>query len=194
MQRLITDAAKELFLSQGYEQVSIRAIAEKIEYSPATIYLYFKDKDEILFALHNEGFERLFAFQESVQSLPDPLERLRKHGEVYLQFGLENPEFYDLMFILRAPVKVIHERKEWEKGGRSYDCLRRNVRECMEAGVIPAMDVEIATFAMWSIVHGIVSLMVRERCPMIPTDKHKAVADSAFHYVMATMEKLAAVS
>lgn len=194
MQRMITDAAKELFLAHGYEQVSIRAIAEKIEYSPATIYLYFQDKDEILFALHDQGFDKLYALQQSIQAIPDPLKRLRKHGEVYLKFGLENPEFYDLMFILRSPAKVILAKHEWKSGGRSYDCLRRNVSECMEAGVIPESDVEIATFAMWSIVHGIVSLMVRDRCPMIPEEKYLDAAEGAFHYVMATMERLAAGS
>lgn len=194
MQHLIIDAAKELFLTNGYEQVSIRAIAERIEYSPATIYLYFKDKDEILFALHNQGFEKLYRLQQAVQSTPDPLERLKKHGEAYLRFALENPEFYDLMFILRAPARTIVANHEWESGGRSLDCLRKNVQECMDAGVIPRSDVEMATFAMWSVVHGIVSLMLRDRCPMIPDEAREDVANGTFHYIMATMERLAAVS
>ena len=53
----ILTAAKELFTEKGFEATSIRAIAEKIEYSPATIYLYYKDKNEIVHALHQDGFQ-----------------------------------------------------------------------------------------------------------------------------------------
>ena len=66
MRKLILDSAMSLFLEEGFGNVSIRRIAESIEYSPATIYLYFRDKDEILFALHNEGFEELFRRQKKL--------------------------------------------------------------------------------------------------------------------------------
>ena len=59
MRRLILNAARKLFLEQGYEKTSIRNIADAIEYSPATIYLYYKDKNELLFALHEEAFLKL---------------------------------------------------------------------------------------------------------------------------------------
>jgi AcrR family transcriptional regulator len=58
MRRQILDTAMDLFIENGYEEVSIRRIADHIEYSPATIYLYFQDKDDILFVLHEEGFEK----------------------------------------------------------------------------------------------------------------------------------------
>jgi hypothetical protein len=64
----------------------------------------------------------------------------------------------------------------------------------MKAGLIPRADVEVAAFAMWSIVHGIVSLIVRDRCPMIPQEMYSHAAAGAFQYVMAAMEKLAQTS
>jgi AcrR family transcriptional regulator len=171
MRDLITEAAMRLFLEHGYEKVSIRRIAEEIEYSPATLYLYFKDKDEILFTLHNEGFEDLYKRQQTVLSVKDPLERLRRHGELYVSFALEKPEYYDLMFIMRSPAKLIKKKKEWTSGLRSYEFLVRNVRECMDAARIPKMDIDVAAFTFWAHVHGVASLIIRNRCVMYPEEK-----------------------
>src|SRR3974377_665963 len=86
----ILDAASELFVKEGYENVSMRRIAEKIEYSPTTIYLYFTDKAELLEQVCFETFSRLSLVLSRIQELPgDPVKRL-KHGLIaYIQFGLE---------------------------------------------------------------------------------------------------------
>ena len=83
MRRMILDTAMKLFVEDGYEQVSIRKIAENIEYSPATIYLYFKDKDEIFYGLHGEGFDKLLKRQQTTSSIEDPVERLHRLCEIY---------------------------------------------------------------------------------------------------------------
>lgn len=166
MRRRILDAAKKLYIEEGFEKVQIRNIAEAIEYSPGTIYLYFKNKDEILHALHNEGFEELYRLQLTTLSIKDPLERLRQHAKVYVRFGLENPEYYDLMFIERGPAKKIEELQEWEVGLRTYRFLEENIKACIEAGVFGGKDFQAATFAMWAFVHGMVSLVIRRKPPM----------------------------
>ena len=163
MRKLILKTAMKLFLEEGFENITIRRIAEKIEYSPATIYLYFKDKDEILYTLHNEGFEELYRRQLKTLSIKDPLERLREQGEMYILFALENPEYYDLMFMMRGPAKKVTEKKEPDIGMRSYEFLRENVKECMEEGLLPEANVDVAAFSLWSHVHGISSLIIRAR-------------------------------
>ena len=187
MQKLILDMAMKLFLEKGFEHVTIRHIAEKIEYSPATIYLYFKDKDDIIYTLHREGFEQLYKLQQTTLSIRNPLERLRKQGELYVSFALENPEYYDLMFIMRGPVRKIKEMKEWDIGFRSFEFLRQNIKECMEAGVFPERDVDIATFSLWSYGHGIVSLIIRDRFTMFPEDKIRDIVDEALDFMLGIM-------
>ena len=150
MRTRILETAMKLFLKEGYERVTIRAIAQAIEYSPATLYLYFRDKNEILFALQELGFDKLYEAQQAVLSVKDPWIRLRKHGNVYVSFALDNPEYYDLMFIMRAPVKKMKEKKTWEAGLRSYRLLRDNVQACLEAGVLKKTHPDAATFAFWS--------------------------------------------
>src|ERR1700755_339319 len=100
IKKLILDASVKLFVEEGFGNVTIRKIADLIEYSPTTVYLYFKDKDEIYAALHDIGFQMMADFNRNLASINNPLLRLHKMGENYLHFGMENPEFYDLMFIM----------------------------------------------------------------------------------------------
>src|SRR6516164_5945422 len=100
----ILDAASELFVREGYENVSMRRIADKIEYSPTTIYIYFKDKAELLEQVCKETFARLVERLSKIMEQPgDPIERL-KHGLVaYIEFGLENPHQYRATFMMPIP-------------------------------------------------------------------------------------------
>jgi AcrR family transcriptional regulator len=191
MQRLILETAKKLFLEQGFEKVTLRSIAEKIEYSPATIYLYFKDKDEILFQLHEAGFNELFKRQQAIAGITNPLERLLKHARIYLQFAVENPEYYDLMFIMRAPVKCIKDEKAWKIGIRSYEVLYKDVAECIDAGLMTSSDPAVATFALWASMHGIASLVIRERCIVFPEEALPAMIQGAEKFIMDCISKTA---
>src|ERR1700710_2546607 len=105
IRKLILDASMKLFVEEGFGNVTIRRIADLIEYSPTTVYLYFKDKDEIFFNLHDIGFQKLQELNRNLDSIQNPLVRLHKMGENYLNFGMENQEYYNLMFIMREPMK-----------------------------------------------------------------------------------------
>jgi AcrR family transcriptional regulator len=189
MRGLILDTAMKLFIEEGFGRVTIRRIAEKIEYSPATIYLHFKDKDEILYALHSEGFEELYKRQQAILTIKDPLKRLRKHGEIYLSFALEKPEYYDLMFIMRNPLRKIKDQKEWEIGLRSYEFLKKNVEECVRAGVFPKINNDVAAFSLWAHAHGIASLIIRERCIMFPEEHLGSIVKGALDFMLSTVLK-----
>jgi AcrR family transcriptional regulator len=184
MKNLILSTAMRLYLEEGYGKMSIRRIADKIEYSPATIYLYFKDKDDILYALHTTGFNKLFKCQQAAQLIDDPRERLLKHGEIYIRFALENPEYYNLMFITRGPARKFSENDEWIVGRRSYEFFQQDVERAMNAGVLPRSDVQIAAFGLWSVAHGIVALILRNRCVMLDQKKLTETALHALRYVL----------
>ena len=91
LQKSILTAAREVFLEKGFDQTSIRSIAQRIEYSPTTIYLYYKDKDAILFALHSEGFQLLGSKMEVLNSVENPFERIKAMGREYIRFAMEHP-------------------------------------------------------------------------------------------------------
>lgn len=162
MRDLILDAARSIFLEKGYDQTSIRNIAEKIEYSPGTIYLYFKEKDEIFHALHEEGFRRMLGKMEPLQHVADPMERLKAMGKVYLQFARDNKDFYDLMFIMGAAMN--HDPEKWEMGERTLAFLKQVIKDCQAKGHFKGHDPEYLSFMIWSQVHGMAALYCRDRC------------------------------
>jgi AcrR family transcriptional regulator len=165
MKEMILREATAMFIEDGFDKTSIRNIAERIEYSPATIYLYFADKDELFFAIHERGFDILLGEFEKTKNIADPYERLLVMGDVYINFGLNNPEFYDLMFIMRAPVSIIEKFGEWSKGFATFEYLFATVAECIAHDKLNVTDKNpfIVSNLIWSFVHGLVSLWVRGR-------------------------------
>ena len=188
IKKQILDEAMKLFLEDGYKNVTIRKIAEKIEYSPGTIYLYFKDKDDILYTLQSIAFEKFHKAQNSVQNIQDPAERLRAHGKAYIKFALENREYYDLMFIMSEPISKIHEPQEWKTGLNSYNLLKQNIKDCVDNGVLPAAEIEIAAFAIWSFVHGLVTLIIK-RGMIFPPEYIDYLVNGAFEYFTQTLPR-----
>lgn len=162
----ILDAASELFVKDGYENVSMRRIADKIEYSPTTIYLYFKDKAELLEQVCHDTFLRLIRHLQRILEQPgDPLERLRRGLIAYVHFGLENPHHYRATFMMPAPEafdKSKYLRPE-SPGIQAFDFLRRCIFDCISAGKMPSQDPELISQTLWCGVHGVTALLITHR-------------------------------
>lgn len=188
MQAMIRDAAMQLFTTEGVANVSMRRIADAIEYTPGALYSYYKDKAELLYALHVEGFAKLQALQRTIDPALPPRDRLRRCGETYLQFAFDNPQLYDLMFVSRGIMTTIEDQHSWEHGLRTYDFLRHIVRDCLAAGVLPPGELEAATFCMWSLVHGAASLVLRGRCPNIPEHGGRELVANAYAFFTQVIE------
>jgi AcrR family transcriptional regulator len=171
IRKAILDASMKLFVEQGFENVSMRKIADLIEYSPTTVYLYFKDKNEILFNLHEMGFQKMAEYFADLWTIKNPLVRLHKMGEYYIKFGLENPAFYDLMFILQAPMEALQgmENCEWKSGDQTLGKLKETLQECVDKGLIVKGDIDAMAMAIWGTVHGMVSLHIRNRYDKVVT-------------------------
>src|SRR5512137_2656837 len=104
LRREILDAASQLFVEEGFQRVTMRRIAERIEYSPTTIYLYFKDKNELLTAVCEETFSQLAGRLERLsKSSTSPLGYLREGLKTYVEFGLANPDQYAATFLRPIP-------------------------------------------------------------------------------------------
>lgn len=159
----IMDAASELFVRDGYENVSMRRIADKIEYSPTTIYLYFKDKAELLEQVCKETFSRLVVrLSKITEQQADPVERLKRGLLAYIEFGLQNPHHYRATFMMRLPDEFEKKKhlQEDSPGMQAFAFLTRGVTDCMKAGKMPPMNVELASQTLWAGIHGITSLLI----------------------------------
>lgn len=185
-------AAKTLFLKKGVEKTSIRNIADLIEYSPGSIYHYFKDKDEIFYALHQGGFQQLMSKMVVINDLPYPLERLKAMGSIYVHFAMENPDMYDLMFIREAPLDHVARTKalEWNEGEATFKFLRSTLRECMDQGYFQGQEEEALSFLIWSTVHGMVSLSIRRRCEVVLADRQDTIVKDGLDAFFNILDRL----
>lgn len=161
MKELILQSAHQLFLEKGFEQVSIRNIAEAIEYSPATIYLYFKDKNEIAHALHQDGFRMMIEHFQPLAKFADPFERLLEMGKAYIQFATSNAGVYQLLFMRSEPMEHVHCLDEdWKEGDSAFDVLFQTVNQCQSLGHFKGMDSQNLSMLIWSTIHGICALRI----------------------------------
>lgn len=160
----ILEAARELFVTRGFEAVSMRQIAEKIEYSPTAIYFHFQDKEALLRELCATDFLAFAGVFQKAAAIPDPIERLRRLGEAYITFGMERPNHYRLMFMTPHP-PVHPEKYALEKGNPEQDAyalLRATVIEAIAAQrFLPELkDPELVSQSVWAGVHGVISLHI----------------------------------
>src|SRR5205809_6173317 len=138
--RAILEAARELFVAEGYANVSIRKIAERIEYSPASIYSYFPSKDDIFFELAEEGF-RLLGEARPLQTPAGerpPLERLRAMFWRMYEFSRDHPEYFALMFVDRNVPRITREYERFAFVRAMKARLAEQMQECIDAKVIPS--------------------------------------------------------
>lgn len=172
----ILDAASELFVKDGYENVSMRRIAEKIEYSPTTIYLYFQDKTQLLEQVCQETFARLARILARIQDQhQDPVERLRRGLVAYIKFGLENPHHYRATFMMPVPEGVDHHHEESESdmGMQAFDFLRRAVSDYIAVKKLRDVEPEVVSQTLWAGIHGLTSLLIIkcDHFPFVAVDK-----------------------
>ncbi len=182
--RGILDAARELFVAEGYQNVSIRKIAERIEYSPAAIYGYFASKDDIFFALAEEGFRLLFACEEAAEPEPTAREHSRRRSSRFYEFSRTHPEYFALMFVDRSVPRI---SQDWARFG-----FVREMRETMAAGIQRAIDSgafpvgtdpESVFRILMSAVHGVAVLRLCER--LAPGDDADALARDTLEAALA---------
>lgn len=171
----------ELYVKGGYENVTMRGIAAKIEYSPGTIYLYFQNKNDIMLQLCYQGFERLLAQQDKLVKIADPLEKLSAGGRYYLAFALENPEFYELMF---ATTEVLRDSGPDQEAAplRAFRKFAENVKACLDAGIFSAGEVETTAIALWATLHGLASLLIKGRLRFLPEESLDKVVEQAYAF------------
>lgn len=190
MRRLILDAALRLFRERGYEGVGMRSIAEAIEYSVGTLYLYFKDKNEIFFALQADAALVKRNHLLPAFSLEDPWERLVDFGRRYIDFGLKHPDLYDLLFITRAPMEHLEQQECWKLGIALHTMFTETVQACVDRRYFKSTDVETIAYTLWCHAHGLVALFISERMRMYPPEKRTELAQKSFKMIVKMAETL----
>src|SRR6185295_9489517 len=162
LQAKILDAARELFATEGYDAVTMRKIAEKIEYSATAIYKHFADKDALVAELCHLDFRSFATHFGRAASEEDPIRRLRAAGRAYFDFAIEYPQQYRFMFMAARPQVAPEDGEREDPAQNAYVFLLATVREAIEKGLLrdEFADAELASQTIWSAVHGVVALEI----------------------------------
>ncbi len=177
----ILDAARELFEKEGYEAVTMRRIADKVEYTATALYSHFENKEALLQALSDRDALALGERFRQLRKIPNPVERIRRMGEAYMRFALEHPHEYRLLFMMPQP-PLSPERSIIRKGDPDQDAyalLVTTVDEAVAAGLLRSelRDPEQIAQVLWAGVHGFASLILtKENDPWIPWRHSDATA------------------
>lgn len=181
--RAILDAARDLFVAEGYQHVSIRKIAEKIEYSPAAIYSYFPSKDDIFLALTEEGFRMLFACEEGAAPA-DPIDKMRAGFWRLYEFSKEHPEHFALMFLDRSVPRI---SKDWQRFGFVREMKTRmaaHIQSVIDAGLFPpGTDADTVFRILLASIHGVAVMRLCER--LAPAENADALARETLEAALA---------
>ena len=181
----ILDAARDLFVAEGYRNVSMRKIAERIEYSAAAIYSYFPSKDDIFFALAEEGFRMLAdRASDAVQDIADPLDRLRAGLQAFYAFSKTSPEYFDLMFVDRSVPSLNQDFQRFEFFQQTTARAEGDVRACIERGQFSrALDPAAALHVLWVATLGAATIGLSQR--LAPGEDPDALAHDVLETVLA---------
>jgi len=187
---LILRSAHQIFVDRGFEEVSIRNIADEIEYSPATIYLYFKDKNEIFYALHTEAFKVFNEYVAEIVQIKNPFDRLVALGRKFIQFAHTYPKYYDIMFITKSPMDCHLNKDKWEEGARAHSFLESLVAECKAKGRFKKQDPQILALTIWSYVHGLCSLELQNRLRIYTDEQQQSIVSDSFEQFVGILKTL----
>jgi AcrR family transcriptional regulator len=176
--RAILDAARELFVAEGYANVSIRKIAEKIEYSPAAIYSYFPSKDDIFLALAEDGFRMLFASATDcamAQTSTNHVECIRSAFWHLYEFSKAHPEYFNLMFVDRSVPRI---SQDWERFGFVREMrtqISTMIQQAIDAGDFPkTFSPDLIFRVLTAAIHGVAVIRLSDR--KIPGEDIDALA------------------
>jgi AcrR family transcriptional regulator len=187
----VLDSARRLLVQHGYAAVSMRKIADAAGCSVSSIYLYFANKDDLVHTLIDEGFQRWYGIVRSHAEVPlPPLPRLELHCREYVAWGLENPEFYEIMFMFHPDRMARYPKQLFRRATRSMDVLTELVAACVPGGFATADDARIAAHVVWAILHGVVTTILAERLD-VRVDRARYI-DLSINSAIAGVQRLTA--
>jgi AcrR family transcriptional regulator len=164
LRRRILDAARDIFVASGYEAVTMRGIAERIEYSPAALYFHFRDKESLVRELIKNDIATLLEGLRRLCGIQDPIERIREHGRIYLGFAQTNPSHYRLLFMtdLSPAAQVQEPPAEGDVAIDGYAMLRSAVEAAIKSKTMRSdlTDPDLVVQTLWAGWHGVAALQL----------------------------------
>jgi AcrR family transcriptional regulator len=188
VRRKILNAARTLFLNESYANVSMRKIAEQIEYSPGAIYSYFTSKEDIFFALAEEGLQFVRTHCGAAADGHSPLDRVREAFWRFYTFSKEQPEYFSLIFVDSAVPRI---SRDWERFSSMRELrqdIEQDIQQCIEEGLFPGVESAGAVFRLlWTAAYGVAVFRISHR--LAPGEDSDALAHDLLDAVIAGLRQ-----
>lgn len=183
------DTTRTLLVRDGYENLSMRKIAREVGCSVSSIYEHFTSKDQLVHALIDEGFQRWYDIVTECAEMPGtPVQRLETHCRRYVEFGLRNREYYEIMYMHHPRWEERFPRELFRRATRSMDVLSAQVRDVAPDAFRTADEARIHAHVVWAILHGVVSTIIAAR--LDTRVDQAAYIDSSIHFAVDAIRRM----
>ncbi|KAA3609537.1 MAG: TetR/AcrR family transcriptional regulator [Planctomycetota bacterium] len=186
LRRAILDEARKSLLERGYTALSMRKIASAVGCTATSIYLYFDNKDALIHALIDEGFEQLNQVltqaTEGLEANQSAEARMRHLAYCYFRFGEENPEYYEIMFMLHPTMMERYPAENYRRARRNLELFAEALTLGMPEGTARQIAAKSAATLLWTSLHGCMSLLIAQRID-VRLDRRSLVDEAVEHAV-----------
>lgn len=163
----ILACACELYLSDGLEGFSMRKLAKTVGVTAPALYRHYPSKERLLIAVIGEAYRMFAQYIFGALSGKSPAERLERAGTGYLNFALEHPEMYEMLYISPHHLGLVDYPPEvLEVSAATGQFWQDRIRECIETGIFRDGDPDALSLTMWAHAHGLITIYLRGMCPM----------------------------
>ncbi len=179
----ILEVSKDLLLSQGFSKMSMRRIAKRADVTATSIYLHFKNKDDLLLALVEESITRLNrSLRDALDPNAGPVEQLDALAHAYIRYALENPKEYEIIYMVRPEEMPKYPKEKFQQVRDSYELLAGVILEGKKNGALEVDDPLLSAYTLWAQIHGIVSVILSKRLDTrVPREKF---IDQAINHII----------
>lgn len=179
----IIEAAHRLLLSEGYRNFSLRKVASEIGVSATSIYLHFDNKDDLVHALIDKAIERLNRrLMESTLENNNPIENLRSLAQEYMDFALENPREYQIIYLVSSDEMTRYPKDKFRKVRKGYDIVTSVLKRGVKAEQISQLKPRISAYTFWAQLHGVTSVVISRRLDS-RIDKNEFIEEAIEHII-----------
>lgn len=156
--------SREMLVDEGYKHLSMRKIAGKVGVSATSIYLHFDSKDHLLHTLMEQAIDDLNThLEQAIQGVQDPIEQLRVFGEAYLRYAVDNPQRYQIIFLVRSDKMSRYPKEKFRRARKGYEMVEQTIRKGIEEGKLQDDQPRMAAYVFWAQLHGAMSVVLSGR-------------------------------
>lgn len=164
LKKRIIDAARQVLLTEGYRNFSLRKIARQVDASATSIYLHFENKDDLVHTLMEEAIERLNnQLNQEAEKFDDPIQKLEALAREYVNFAVEYPREYQIIYLISSDEMTRYPKEKFRKARKGYEIVTDALQQGVESGLIAEEKPRIAAYTFWAQLHGVMSVVLSKR-------------------------------